>query len=127
MPIPWEALIPFGMLRLSFEAGISNSYCTCEIGLLTTMFAAAASFLGRTNISQNYNIGHGHGGSRTSTPTPAGHSSTALPAAAHAPPFNVGPWRVQSATHKVRSVVRCLVLSLRSSGDRQTRQCMEYR
>ncbi|KAF7796884.1 hypothetical protein EIP86_008069 [Pleurotus ostreatoroseus] len=67
------------------------------------MFAAAASFLGRTNISQSYNIGGSSGplsGSRSATPAPSG-TVGALPTAAHAPPFNVGPWRVQSATHKV--------------------------
>ncbi|KAI8998790.1 kinase-like protein [Trametes punicea] len=67
------------------------------------MFAAASSFFARTNISQSYNIGisSGSSGSRTSTPSPAGTSSTALPSAALSPPFSVGPWRVQSATHKV--------------------------
>ncbi|KAI0374727.1 kinase-like protein [Pilatotrama ljubarskyi] len=65
------------------------------------MFAAASSFFARTNISQSYNIGTSAGGSRTSTPAPAGSSNAALPSAALPPPFNVGPWRVQSATHKV--------------------------
>ncbi|KAI0781099.1 kinase-like protein [Trametes elegans] len=67
------------------------------------MLAAASSFFARTNISQSYNIGtaSGLGGSRTSTPGPAGSSNTALPSAALPPPFCVGPWRVQSATHKV--------------------------
>ncbi|KAI0361929.1 kinase-like protein [Trametes cingulata] len=65
------------------------------------MFAAASSFFARTNISQSYNIGTSAAGSRTSTPGPSGTSNAALPSAALAPPFNVGPWRVQSATHKV--------------------------
>ncbi|KAH8108130.1 other/SCY1 protein kinase [Cristinia sonorae] len=64
------------------------------------MLAAASSFFGRTNISQTYNIGAVSNGSRTGTPTP-GSSSAALPQVAHAPPFQVGPWRVQTATHKV--------------------------
>ncbi|KAI0340500.1 kinase-like protein [Trametopsis cervina] len=67
------------------------------------MLAAASSFFGRTNISQNYTIatsGPGAFGSRSSTPAPSS-SSVTLPTAAYAPPFNVGPWRVQSATHKV--------------------------
>ncbi|KAJ3559888.1 hypothetical protein NM688_g66 [Phlebia brevispora] len=64
------------------------------------MLAAAASFLGRTNISQSYNIGAVHNGSRSGTPAPVGTQS-ALPPAAHATPFHVGPWRVQPATHKV--------------------------
>ncbi|KAH9901229.1 kinase-like protein [Cubamyces lactineus] len=65
------------------------------------MFAAASSFFARTNISQSYNIGTSSSGSRTSTPAPAGTPNAALPPAALPPPFNVGPWRVQSATHKV--------------------------
>ncbi len=67
------------------------------------MLAAASSFFARTNISQNYNIGYGSsiGGSRTASPAPVGSSSASLPAAAQPPPFNVGPWRVQSAVHKV--------------------------
>ncbi|EJF65710.1 other/SCY1 protein kinase [Dichomitus squalens LYAD-421 SS1] len=71
------------------------------------MLAAATSFFARTNISQNYNIGSssssgaGLGGSRTASPAPASSSTASLPAAAQPPPFNVGPWRVQPATHKV--------------------------
>jgi hypothetical protein len=65
------------------------------------MLAAATSFFSRSNISQNYAIG-GSSSSRTATPTPgAGASSSTLPAPAHVPPFQVGLWRVQSATHKV--------------------------
>ncbi|KAH9930992.1 uncharacterized protein B0H18DRAFT_1116681 [Fomitopsis serialis] len=66
------------------------------------MLAAATSFFARTNISQSYNIGGPSlTGSRSSTPGPSGPSTSAIPTAtAHAPPFNVGPWRVQSATHK---------------------------
>lgn len=66
------------------------------------MLAAASSFFGRTNISQNYTFGSSSIISRTSTPTPSS-SATSLPTVAHSPPFNIGPWRVQSATHKVRS------------------------
>ncbi len=68
------------------------------------MLAAATSFFSRSNISQNYAIGGGSSSSRTATPTPgpgAGASSSTLPAPAHVPPFQVGMWRVQSATHKV--------------------------
>ncbi|KAL4250432.1 Catalytically Inactive Kinase-Related Protein [Abortiporus biennis] len=66
------------------------------------MFAAANSFFGRTNISQTYTIGSSSIiGSRTSTPGPQGSGSATIPAVAHSPPFNVGPWRVQPATHKV--------------------------
>lgn len=66
------------------------------------MLAAATSFFARTNISQSYNIGGPSStGSRSSTPGPSGPSTSSLSAAtAHAPPFNVGPWRVQSAAHK---------------------------
>ncbi len=70
------------------------------------MLAAATSFFSRSNISQNYAIGGSStaAGSRTATPTPvpgAGASSSNLPAPAHVPPFQVGLWRIQSATHKV--------------------------
>lgn len=66
------------------------------------MLAAATSFFARTNISQSYNIGAAsYGGSRTSTPVPSGSSAGSLPTPAHAPTFQVGPWKVQSATHKV--------------------------
>ncbi|KAI0295520.1 kinase-like domain-containing protein [Russula brevipes] len=72
------------------------------------MFAAATSFFSRSNISQNYTIGgpSAAASSRTTTPVPApgiGSSSSALPTPAHVPPFQVGLWRVQSATHKVTS------------------------
>ncbi|KAA1474848.1 other/SCY1 protein kinase [Dentipellis sp. KUC8613] len=67
------------------------------------MFAAATSFFSRSNISQNYNIGGPGLGSRTPTPSPSGAPSSSLPAVAHTPAFQVGPWRVQSATHKVTS------------------------
>ncbi|KAF7966844.1 hypothetical protein HWV62_36889 [Athelia sp. TMB] len=64
------------------------------------MFAAASSFFSRTAISQSYNIGASSSanGSRSGTPTPSGSSVTPV---ALAPPFNVGPWRIQAASHKV--------------------------
>lgn len=86
------------------------------------MLAAATSFFARTNISANYNIGapsstslpgFGSSGSRASTPGPSASASSsaagapssptpgALPAPQLIPTFHVGPWRVQSATHKV--------------------------
>jgi hypothetical protein len=68
------------------------------------MFAAATSFFSRSNISQNYTIGASSTAatSRTNTPVPgAGASPSSLPTPAHVPPFQVGLWRVQSATHKV--------------------------
>ena len=66
------------------------------------MFAAATSFFSRSNISQNYTIGGPSTGSRTATPVPgAGATSSTLPTPANVPPFQVGPWRVQSATHRV--------------------------
>ncbi|KAI0048222.1 kinase-like protein [Auriscalpium vulgare] len=67
------------------------------------MLAAATSFFSRSNISQSYSIGASSAGSRTATPTPAGSTSAALPSVAHTPTFQVGLWRVQSATHKVTS------------------------
>ncbi|KAI0306757.1 kinase-like domain-containing protein [Multifurca ochricompacta] len=73
------------------------------------MFAAATSFFSRSNISQNYTIASPlTANSRTATPTPGAavhvsSSSSALPTPAHVPQFQVGLWRVQSATHKVTS------------------------
>ncbi|KIJ17168.1 hypothetical protein PAXINDRAFT_111962 [Paxillus involutus ATCC 200175] len=60
------------------------------------MLAAATSFFSRTAISQSYNLGSTNG-SRSPTPTPSG-SSTPVQSS---PPFRVGLWRVQGATHKV--------------------------
>lgn len=66
------------------------------------MFAAATSFFSRSNISQNYAIGGASTASRTATPVSgAGATSSALPTPANVPPFQVGPWRVQSATHRI--------------------------
>ncbi|KAI9452325.1 other/SCY1 protein kinase [Russula earlei] len=70
------------------------------------MLAAATSFFSRSNISQNYTIGGSSTAStsRTATPAPpsgAAPSSSALPTPSHTPPFQVGLWRVQSATHKL--------------------------
>ncbi|EJT98337.1 hypothetical protein DACRYDRAFT_57369 [Dacryopinax primogenitus] len=53
------------------------------------IFAAATSLIRGTAISQNYTIGQ------------PGASSTALPESTLTPTFNVGPWKVQAATHKV--------------------------
>lgn len=67
------------------------------------MFAAATSFFARTQVSQNYNFASpssGGSGSRSSTPGPNGSPNPAAPAA-YSPPLNIGPWKVQSATHKV--------------------------
>ena len=64
--------------------------------------AAASSFFHRTNISQSYNIGAPSASSRSSTPGPSGVASAALPSVpTFTPTFHVGPWRVQSAVHKV--------------------------
>jgi SCY1-like protein 2 len=60
------------------------------------MFAAATSFFAGSNISRSYNIG-GVTTSRAATPATPGTVSATAP---HAPTFKVGPWRVQSATHK---------------------------
>lgn len=67
------------------------------------MFAAATSFFARTNISQNYNYGSSGGGisSRTSTPGPSGSSTNASSPGIHAPPTQIGLWKVTPATHKV--------------------------
>jgi len=67
------------------------------------MFAAASSFFARSNIFQNYNVGGFSSivGSRSGTPAQGSSSNPgALPAPASAPTFFVGPWKVQSASHK---------------------------
>lgn len=65
------------------------------------MLAAATSFFARTAISQSYNIGASNL-TRSDSPSPSGSSSPA-PQSVAVPPFNVGLWRVQSATHKTSS------------------------
>ncbi|KAF9792473.1 other/SCY1 protein kinase [Thelephora terrestris] len=67
------------------------------------MFAAASSFFARSNISQNYNVGGPTSivGSRSGTPAQGSSSNPgALPTPANTPAFLVGPWKVQSASHK---------------------------
>jgi SCY1-like protein 2 len=65
------------------------------------MFAVATSFFSRSNIFQNYNIGPPAATSSAQrTPTPSAGPSATLPAVAHVPAFQVGLWRVQSASHK---------------------------
>ena len=90
--------------RTDPSSGLGSPLASLSRGSHTLqMLAAATSFFSRSNISQNYAIG-GSSISRTATPTPvpaAGASSSTLPAPAHVPPFQVGLWRVQSATHKV--------------------------
>ena len=67
------------------------------------MFAAASSFFARSNISQNYNVGGPSSiiGSRSGTPAQGSSSNPgALPAPSNTPTFHVGPWKVQSGSHK---------------------------
>ena len=67
------------------------------------MFAAASSFFARSNISQNYNVGAPSSiiGSRSATPASGSSSNPgALPAPSNTPTFFVGPWKVQSGSHK---------------------------
>ena len=67
------------------------------------MFAAASSFFARSNISQNYNVGAPSSiiGSRSTTPASGSSSNpSALPAPSNTPTFFVGPWKVQSGSHK---------------------------
>jgi len=67
------------------------------------MFAAASSFFARSNISQNYNVGTPSSiiGSRSATPASGSSSNPgALPAPSNTPTFFVGPWKVQSGSHK---------------------------
>jgi SCY1-like protein 2 len=64
------------------------------------MFAAATSLFTRTNVSQNYVIYTP--GQAPSPPIPSGSGAgSVLPVAPPAPPFKIGLWRVQSASHKV--------------------------
>jgi SCY1-like protein 2 len=62
---------------------------------------AAATFFSGSNISQNFVIG-GSSSSRVGHPNiRAGSWASIFPAPANVSPFQVGLWRVQSATHKV--------------------------
>ncbi|KAG6897837.1 hypothetical protein C0992_010325 [Termitomyces sp. T32_za158] len=64
------------------------------------MFAAATSFFSRSAISQSYDIGPSTG-SRPATP---GQPSTSFSASTpFLPTFNIGLWKIQSASHKVTS------------------------
>ena len=67
------------------------------------MFAAASSFFARSNIFQNYNVGGSTSivSSRSGTPAQGtSANSGVLPTPANAPTFFVGPWKVQSGSHK---------------------------
>ena len=67
------------------------------------MFAAATSFFARSNIFQNYNLGGSASivGSRSVTPAQGSSSNPGvLPTPANTPTFFVGPWKVQSGSHK---------------------------
>ena len=67
------------------------------------MFAAASSFFARSNIFQNYNVGGSSSivGSRSGTPAQGSPSNAGpLPAPATSSAFFVGPWKVQSGSHK---------------------------
>jgi SCY1-like protein 2 len=67
------------------------------------MFAAASSFFAKPNIVQNYNVGGSTSLVISRSGTPAQGSSSnlsALPTPANTPAFFVGPWKVQSASHK---------------------------
>src|SRR5258706_992341 len=64
------------------------------------MFAAATSLFTRTNVSQNYVICTP--GQAPSPPIPSSSGvGSVLPVAPPAPPFKIGLWRVQSASHKL--------------------------
>ena len=89
------------MLYYSIVAELNRVHTTNDL-FASPMFAAATSFFSRSNISQNYTIGGVSTASRTATPVSgAGATHSALPTPANVPPFQVGPWRVQSATHRV--------------------------
>ena len=81
------------------RAQIKHRRTCCE----TAMFAAASSFFARSNISQNYNVGGPSSIISSRSGTPAQGSSSgpgALPAPSNTPTFFVGPWKVQSGSHK---------------------------
>jgi hypothetical protein len=85
------------------RAAARDSNLKLKFSVRLTMLAAATSFFGRTNISQNYVIGSqssSASGSRSGTPTPGSFGSSALPTVSVASPFSVGPWKVQPAAHK---------------------------
>lgn len=64
------------------------------------MFAAATSLFTRTNVAQNYVIYTP--GQAPATPIPNGSGAgSVLPVAPPVPPFKIGLWRVQSASHKL--------------------------
>ncbi|TFK25044.1 other/SCY1 protein kinase [Coprinopsis marcescibilis] len=69
------------------------------------VLAAANSFFGRTAISQSYNIASPSQSSRPSTPASFGANGSGGPSAIVpmplTPPFHIGLWKVQPATHKV--------------------------
>ena len=51
MPVPWEALVPFGRQYFSYvKVWIADVSCP---GLLTTMFAAAGTLLNVSQRAQN--------------------------------------------------------------------------
>lgn len=67
------------------------------------MFAAASSFFARSNIFQNYNVGGSTSivGSRSGTPAQGSSlNSGGFSTPATAPAFFVGPWKVQTGSHK---------------------------
>ena len=83
-----------------------HQYLRCLFGSvqepMANVFAAASSFFNRTNISQSYNIGAPTTAtSRSSTPGPSTVAGSSLPIPTFTPTFHVGPWKVQSAVHKV--------------------------
>jgi hypothetical protein len=77
---------------------LRRTYCETS-----SMFAAASSFFARSNIFQNYNVGGSTSivSSRSGTPAQGSSSNLGtLPAPANPPAFFVGPWKVQSGSHK---------------------------
>jgi hypothetical protein len=86
-------------LLLSINERNLNSSSTTLPGKSPKMFAAATSLFARTNVSQNYVICTPGQAPSPAIPSGSGAGSV-LPVAPPAPPFKIGLWRVQSASHK---------------------------
>ena len=53
MPVPWEALIPFGMFKVFHWTIGGITYVTDEPGLLTAMFGTAGTLFNVSTRAQN--------------------------------------------------------------------------
>jgi hypothetical protein len=86
--------------RCSLCIGITALFEVKVTVIMAHLLAAASSFLGRTNISQSYNIGNPSQSSRPSTPGTSAGGGTGIAPTPFTPAFHVGLWKVQPAMHK---------------------------